>query len=431
MEKSNEDERNTKIWIDHPKLGIICLERKCDKDRREKLEEELVKDWDKLLAEKDEEIARRLGDGGNEEEIKAEGIEFKKKAEKYKELQLEEKIAEERDREFEDYELLDEFEEIKKRDYVVYKKKGVNIVGQVIEINELKTLKVLVDMEYKLLRTLLTSKVFFLQCVVYLKDRVLEKEIEVDINTPMETLLSYEVNNALQDIFSISNFIFCDGLRIVLVPQIEDTNDKEEIIKKYKKKKIDKNFMDLKTHYKEDKDKGVIYIDKNSTLAKIPQLHNNPLEILLITPEDLRAVQLYDTVKYGPAISLSCSIYPSKSLYVHGIGIYGPYPNTKGTESFRFLLEIENMKTGENSKNALCIENEEPAVWKLFFNKPVFVKADESFRIKCNPVHSKGLVYALKSKDGVVFGDDGVRFTVANFEDHFIASVYYSCSCDF
>lgn len=425
-QKVKENEEDARVWIDHPKLGIICLEPKEDKDRRLNIKEEMNKDWDKLMKELDEALAQKLSDGANEEDVKEERLRFQMKVEKFKKLKLEDQMAEERVKQFEEYDLVDEFEIIKKLDFVGYKKKGKNVVGRVLEIDGLRALKVLIGTECKLVRMTHCSKILTMDFVVYMKDRVLEKPVELDLNAKIETIMTYEVNTALQDLFSISNFCFVDGLKIETVPKIEDTQDKDKLIKQFKQSNIDISLVDPKIYYKIDKEKETIYIDSNATLAQVPLLHNNPLEIMLMTPENLRGVQLYDTVRYNPATTLTCSIYPCSSIYVHGIGIYGPYPNTKGPQSFKFLLEIENMKSGDRSTNALYIENEEPAIWKLFFNKPILVKEDECFSVKVHESVSRGLVYALYSENGIFYGDDGVRFSVANFEDHFLASVYYT-----
>lgn len=339
---------------------------------------------------------------------------------------MENELAEARIGQFKDYELVDEFEMVKKSDYVVYNKQGKNNVGLVVEIDGLKTFKVLVDMEYKLIKARLASKVFFIDCVVYLKDRVFEKRIEVDVNSKMKLILEYEVNNALQDLFSVSNFAFVNGLRVKQVTKIEEEYNKEELVKKFQKAKVDISHVDIKKYYKIDEENEIIYVDEGAKFAQIPIFHNNPLEILLITPENLLGVQLYNDVKFSPATNLSCSVYSGSTIYVHGIGIYGPYPNTKGPQSFKFLLELENMKTGEISRNSLCIENEEPAIWKLFFSKPVLVREDEMFEVRCDENISKGLVYALQGDGPVFYGNDGVRFNLENYGNQFLASVYYT-----
>lgn len=427
-EKIETKQVDTRIWMDHSKLGVICLEGKEDRDRRLKIDEEINKDWDKLMKEKDVELAKKIGDGANEEEVKQERLRFQMKVEKLKKLKLQDSMAEERTKQFKDYELVDEFEEIKKLDFVVYKKNGKNVVGRVIEKNDLKTLKLLVDNECRLVRATHCSKIFLLECVIYLKDRVLEKTLEIDLNAKMWTIMSHEVNTALQDLFSISSFCFVDGMKIENVSKIDETQDKDKLISQFKRSNINISLIDPKIYYKVDKEKETISIDMDANLGQVPLLHNSPLEILLITPESLRGVQLYNTVRYNPATTLKCFVYPCSSIYVHGIGIYGPYPNTKGPQSFKFLLEIENMKTSEKTTNALYIENEEPAIWKLFFNNPILVKEDECFSVKVRKNLSRGLVYALKSDSEIFYGDDGVRFSVANFEDHFLASVYYTRS---
>lgn len=425
-EKSKIIQEGNQVWLDHPKLGIICLERKEHRDKRLKIGEELNKDWDNLMKEKDENIARRIGEGANEEEMNQERLTFQKKAEKYKQIQLEEKLAEDRINQFKDHELVNEFEIVSKHDFVTYKKDGENLVGLVVEMNGQKTFKILIDLEYRLLRARLCSKVFFLDCVVYLKDSVLEKKIEVDINSKMDMLFSFEVSTALQDLFSISNFCFVNGMKVKIVKNIDDKLDKEELLKNYKNANISTSYIDTRVYYKIDKKKEVIYIDKNAKLAQVLPLHNNPLEILLITPENLRGVQLYKEVRYGPASNLTCRLTANKSISIHGIGIYGPYPNTEAHQSFKYMLELKNLTSGDTSTNSLLIENEEPAIWKLFFYKPIVVEEDDCFQVKCKEDISRGLVFAMKSEDGVFYGDDGIRFNVENFTDHFLASIYYT-----
>jgi chemotaxis protein histidine kinase CheA len=197
----------------------------------------------------------------------------------------------------------------------------------------------------------------------------------------------------------------------------EEKEDKEDLT-------VPADLIDSKAYHISQAETETFGIYSDARVGNIAPLFSTGLDILVIRPTELSLVQLYDRVLYKLSSDPGCTFTVAEEIYLHGFGLYGPFPNGKGVQAFDYVFSVYNARTRERQKMTAKVENQDERVYKFFLEKPMNVARSDMVHI--SKVSGQGAVFVLESEQCVFVGDDDVHFRLTNHLNNMVASLYYS-----
>ena len=425
---------NEKIFYQDEYLGWVALERKETIQNRQKIQKLINLNLSDLTRSFDEKLAQKISEGLDDDKIETEKQNFEQKLEKLKETILETKLKNERLKTLKTHTIVPGYLKIKPGDYVIAKSKGRTKSLKVLsEVNK-TTIKIAdsKQREYEVPKESV-SKVLKLKLTVYTDETgdkgVYQKVTKTDCNKEFWMFFKDLKIRDMAEFPHIGFHVFIGDFEVKLKDNF--SSEEKSNFEAFEPKKWASGWLEGdKRKYYTDEEARQLILERNIKMAELePLLENLEVEILPMTPEHLNAVQLYTRLLYEPARHIGCSIVVKgpKSMFLNGLAIIGPWPSFTGVSAFELGLEVTNMRSKENRRIWVKVENLETGTFKFFFDSPIFAQTGDLVEVR-SLKDSAGMVYGLScGNEGRFLGSDGeAEFRLLNFEENSIAAIYYT-----
>lgn len=194
-------------------------------------------------------------------------------------------------------------------------------------------------------------------------------------------------------------------------------------------KRVPEDLLDKKIYFMESEEYFDIFND-----AKLGHILHEIISVqrefncLLIRPSEVSSVQLFDRVQYRLSDRPGCSFTCNQEIYLLGISLYGPFPNSNGVSAYDFELKIHNSSTKESRKVSAKVEDQKEQIFKYFLDRPLNVRKHDTVNVTM--ISGQGAVYVLDSDLYMFIGDDDVQFRLYNHLNNMIPSLYYCKPAD-
>ena len=226
--------------------------------------------------------------------------------------------------------------------------------------------------------------------------------------------------------------------------------------------------------YEEKSDQGILNVFYDSNLNQLLKISPNQVtpsinfDVVINSLQKLNTCQIFERIVYTKQSCPKGSFSPSNPIILHGFSMYGPFTNSHFPSFFNYNVKIHNTKNDEVQLVRCSVFDQKERYYKFFLNTPMYVDSGEfvdlistendkdlnkdqqglskklvdstnwtlesykDYRVKSQEFNKKmeaqsgdGGVYVVSSDNMYFYGNDGVRFCIANHYYHSITSLYY------